>query len=77
MASDRPGAPEMKVLLVDDHPLILAALQSVIRGLGDDVTVVGVSTEKEARAALKRDPDLWVVEVEDRAGRHPFDGKIL
>ena len=47
----------MKVLLVDDHPLILAALQSVIRGLGDDVTVVGVSTEKEARAALKRDPD--------------------
>ena len=32
----------MKVLLVDDHPLILAALQAVIRGLGDDVTVVGV-----------------------------------
>jgi DNA-binding NarL/FixJ family response regulator len=47
----------MKVLLVDDHPLILAALQSVIRGLGDDVTVVGVSSEREARAALKRDPD--------------------
>ena len=47
----------MKVLLIDDHPLILAALQAVIRGLGDDVTVVGVSTEREARAALKRDPD--------------------
>jgi len=51
----------MKVLLVDDHPLILAALQSVIRGLGDDVTVVGVGTEREARAVLKRDPDYDLV----------------
>jgi DNA-binding NarL/FixJ family response regulator len=51
----------MKVLLVDDHPLILAALQSVIRGLGDDVTVVGVSSEREARAALKRDPEYDLV----------------
>ena len=47
----------MKVLLIDDHPLILAALQAVIQGLGDDVTVLGVSTERDARAALKRDPD--------------------
>ena len=47
----------MKVLLIDDHPLILAALQSVIRGLGDDVTVMGVGSEREARAALKQDPD--------------------
>ena len=31
----------MKVLLVDDHPLILSALQGVIKGLGDDVTVLG------------------------------------
>lgn len=26
---------------------------------------------------VKRDPDLWVVEIEDRQGRNPFDGKIL
>ena len=58
----------MKVLLVDDHPLILAALQSVIRGLGDNVTVVGVSTEKEARAALKRDPDYDLVLLELQLG---------
>ena len=32
----------MKVLLIDDHPLILTALQTVIKGLGDDVTVAGV-----------------------------------
>jgi DNA-binding NarL/FixJ family response regulator len=51
----------MNVLLIDDHPLILSALQVVIRGLGDDVTVVGVSTEREARAALKSDPDFDLV----------------
>lgn len=27
--------------------------------------------------AIRRDPDLWVIEIEDRQGRHPFDGKIL
>jgi len=26
---------------------------------------------------VKRDPDLWVVEIEDRAGRSLFDGAIL
>ena len=27
--------------------------------------------------AVKRDPDAWVVEIEDRDGRHPFEGKEL
>jgi hypothetical protein len=27
--------------------------------------------------AVDRDPDLWVVEIEDRGGAMPFDGKIL
>jgi len=26
---------------------------------------------------VARDPDLWVVEVEDRAGRHPLGERIL
>lgn len=51
----------MKVLLVDDHPLILAALQSVIRGLGDDVTVVGVGSAAAARATLAADADFDLV----------------
>ncbi len=51
----------MKVLLVDDHPLILSALQSVIRGLGDDVTVIGVGSEREARAVLKQEADFDLV----------------
>ncbi|HEX6102971.1 MAG TPA: DUF1491 family protein [Alphaproteobacteria bacterium] len=27
--------------------------------------------------AVKRDPDLWVVEVESRSGEHPFEGRVL
>jgi hypothetical protein len=27
--------------------------------------------------AVARDPDLWVVEIEDREGRHPFEGAVL
>ena len=26
---------------------------------------------------VKRDPDLWVVEIEDKQGRNPFEGKIV
>lgn len=58
----------MKVLLVDDHPLILSALQAVIAGLGDDVTVVGVTSEREARAALKQDPDYDLALLDLRLG---------
>ncbi len=61
LVSRATSCDAMKVLLIDDHPLILAALQAVIRGLGDDVTVVGVGTDREARAALKRDPDYDLV----------------
>lgn len=51
----------MKVLLIDDHPLILSALQSVIEGLGSDTTVIGVSSARAARATLKADADFDLV----------------
>lgn len=57
----REEARDMKVLLIDDHPLILSALQGVIRLLGDDVTVVGVDGARSARTALKSDPDFDLV----------------
>ncbi|MDE2400844.1 MAG: response regulator transcription factor [Burkholderiales bacterium] len=45
----------MKVLLIDDHPLILSALQSVIKGLGDNVSVATASNAQTARTALRED----------------------
>ncbi len=51
----------MKVLLIDDHPLILSALQSVIQGLGDHVNVVGVGGARAARDALKAQDDFDLV----------------
>jgi DNA-binding NarL/FixJ family response regulator len=51
----------MKVLLVDDHPLILTALQTVIQRIGSDVTVVGVDSAAGARATLAEDPDFDLV----------------
>ena len=48
----------MKVLLIDDHPLIRSALQSVIQGLGDDVTVAGAGSAQEARDTLHADSDF-------------------
>jgi hypothetical protein len=26
---------------------------------------------------IKRDPDLWVLEIEDRQNRQPFDGRVV
>jgi DNA-binding NarL/FixJ family response regulator len=51
----------MKVLLIDDHPLILSALQTVIKGLGDDVSVVGAPSARAAREALRLDPGFDLV----------------
>lgn len=55
----------MRVLLIDDHPLILAALQTVIQGLGDDVQVLGADSAAQARDTLKvrQDFDLVLLDL--------------
>ena len=42
----------MKTLLIDDHPLILSALETVIQGMRDHVSLVKVETARAAREAL-------------------------
>jgi DNA-binding NarL/FixJ family response regulator len=58
----------MKVLLVDDHPLILTALQAVIQGLGDDVTVIGAVSAREARQVLQESADYDLVLLDLQLG---------
>jgi len=55
----------VRVLLIDDHPLILAALQTVIQGLGDDVQVLGADSAAQARDTLKvrQDFDLVLLDL--------------
>ena len=51
----------MKVLLVDDHPLILSALRAVIEGLDDSIRVVAVESAAAARKALAPAGDYELV----------------
>jgi len=51
----------MKVLLVDDHPLILSALQAVILNVGSETVVVGTDSAAAARAALRADSNFDLV----------------
>ncbi|HEU4459817.1 MAG TPA: response regulator transcription factor [Methylibium sp.] len=48
----------MKVLLIDDHPLILSALKAVVQGFGENVEVKGVETAAAARTSLAADADF-------------------
>ncbi len=51
----------MKVLLIDDHPLILQALQTVIQGLGGPVSVTGAGSSQAARDMLAQQDDFDLV----------------
>ncbi len=58
----------MKVLVIDDHPLILSALQSVVQGMDSDVAVVGVAGARAAREALGADSEFDLVLLDLRLG---------
>ena len=51
------GPVAMKILVVDDHPLILAALHHVLRQLGADVAVLEAASGAAGRALAAAHPD--------------------
>ena len=58
----------MKVLLVDDHPLILSALKAVIQGLGDDVDGDRRRSARGARQTLAAGSDFDLVLLDLQLG---------
>jgi DNA-binding NarL/FixJ family response regulator len=48
----------VKILVVDDHPLIVEALHHVLKGLAADVEVLDARNASEGRAQLEAHPDL-------------------
>ncbi|WP_395703946.1 response regulator [Aquabacterium sp.] len=62
----------MKVLLIDDQPLILSALRAVVRDIGGDFTVVGVDHPADAHQLLQRESDfdlaLLALNLDDASG---------
>ncbi len=58
----------MKVLLIDDHPLILSALQTIIQGLGDHVSVVCADSARVAREMLLAQSDFDLVLLDLQLG---------
>ena len=64
----------MKVLLIDDHPLILSALKSVIQGLDQGIEVSSADSGQAARAALQADSGYDLVLLDLHLGdTHGFD----
>ncbi len=49
--------------------------QGWLRGTGPD-PVAEPEADDYIRRQIDRDPDVWVVEVEDPRGRYPLDGPI-
>ena len=58
----------MKVLLIDDHPLILSALSRVIEGLQRDVRVTTATSAAAARHSLGEDADFDLVLLDLQLG---------
>ena len=58
----------MKVLLIDDHPLILSALQTIIHGLGAHVNVICAESAKVARELLVAQSDFDLVLLDLQLG---------
>lgn len=48
----------MKILIVDDHPLIREGLANVLRELDKDLAVIEAETAEEAVVALQREQDV-------------------
>jgi hypothetical protein len=76
------GTVLLKLNSLTDGCQVLTQIRDMDGNLGWMVALNGVwVAESEAdayiRRAVDRDPDVWVIEVEDRTKTNPFEGKLI
>jgi len=74
------GTLLLKLNLLDRGCRVLSQARDIDGTLGwlaafKGEAVPEAEADEHIARAISRDPDLWVVEIEDRDGRHPFEGK--
>lgn len=69
------GAILIKLATLDGQACLFGRVARVEGGQGWDVIARGTEADVDAAAARQRryDADLWLIEVEDRQGRHLLD----
>jgi two-component system, NarL family, nitrate/nitrite response regulator NarL len=55
------GNMPLKLLVIDDHPLVLEGVAAALEGFGDGVTIVAARTAEKGLAAAAANPDLDLV----------------
>jgi len=74
------GTLMLKLNLLDRGCRVLSQARDLDGALGwlaafKGALVPEAEADEHIARAISRDPDLWVVEIEHRDGRHPFEGK--
>jgi two-component system, NarL family, nitrate/nitrite response regulator NarL len=59
--TDSTGKMALKLLVIDDHPLILEGVAAALEGLGHGVRIVAARTAEKGLAAASANPDLDLV----------------
>ncbi len=74
------GTVLLKINTLDGNCLVLTQVRDETGQLGwmgalRTERVAEADADAYIRRATDRDPDVWVIEIEDRAGFNPFEGK--
>lgn len=76
------GALLLKINLLDGFCHVLTQIRDMDGNLGwmnalKEERVAESEADAYIRRAVDRDPDIWAVEIEDREGKNPFEGKVI
>lgn len=76
------GTVIVKINTLKDGCHVYSQIRDMDGNLGwmpafDSGAVEEARADEYIRRALSRDPDVWVVEIEDPAGKIPFEGNII